>query len=157
MKRQTGLSLLQRHRAELVELGVESLSIVGSTAREEARASSDVDVVVRLTEGAPGEFLIEKSEALPRQNQELFAARWWRGLDSNQRRRSQRIYSPSPLATRAPLLEHHSFTLGQRGPQMKSPRAFRRRGMRFMVSGPLDVKWKSARMRPAATHPNPIA
>src|SRR6516225_6559369 len=30
--------------------------------------------------------------------------RWWRGLDSNQRRLSQRIYSPSPLATRAPLL-----------------------------------------------------
>ncbi len=29
--------------------------------------------------------------------------RWWRGLDSNQRRLSQRIYSPSPLATRAPL------------------------------------------------------
>src|SRR5690606_19380730 len=28
---------------------------------------------------------------------------WWRGLDSNQRRHSQRIYSPSPLATRAPL------------------------------------------------------
>ena len=29
--------------------------------------------------------------------------RWWRGLDSNQRRLSQRIYSPSPLTTRAPL------------------------------------------------------
>ena len=28
---------------------------------------------------------------------------WWRGLDSNQRRLSQRIYSPSPLTTRAPL------------------------------------------------------
>ena len=28
---------------------------------------------------------------------------WWRGLDSNQRRHSQRIYSPSPLTTRAPL------------------------------------------------------
>ncbi len=28
---------------------------------------------------------------------------WWRGLDSNQRRHSQRVYSPSPLATRAPL------------------------------------------------------
>ena len=30
-------------------------------------------------------------------------AGWWRGLDSNQRRLSQRIYSPSPLTTRAPL------------------------------------------------------
>ena len=30
---------------------------------------------------------------------------WWRGLDSNQRRHSQRVYSPSPLTTRAPLLK----------------------------------------------------
>ena len=30
-------------------------------------------------------------------------AEWWRGLDLNQRRLSQRIYSPSPLTTRAPL------------------------------------------------------
>ncbi len=29
---------------------------------------------------------------------------WWRRLDSNQRRHSQRIYSPPPLATRALLL-----------------------------------------------------
>lgn len=28
---------------------------------------------------------------------------WWREKDSNLRRRSQRIYSPSPLATREPL------------------------------------------------------
>ena len=30
------------------------------------------------------------------------ASGWWVGLDSNQRRLSQRIYSPSPLTTRAP-------------------------------------------------------
>ena len=28
---------------------------------------------------------------------------WWRELDLNQRRHSQRVYSPSPLTTRAPL------------------------------------------------------
>ncbi len=28
---------------------------------------------------------------------------WWREKDSNLRRRSQRIYSPSPLAAREPL------------------------------------------------------
>ena len=33
---------------------------------------------------------------------------WWRGLDSNQRRLSQRIYSPPPLTTRAPLLFHRT-------------------------------------------------
>src|SRR3990172_6413058 len=33
----------------------------------------------------------------------LLARKWWRGLDSNQRRLSQRFYRPSPLATRAPL------------------------------------------------------
>ena len=32
--------------------------------------------------------------------------KWWRELDSNQRRHSQRIYSPSPLATRASLHKH---------------------------------------------------
>ena len=31
------------------------------------------------------------------------ASGWWRRLDSNQRRHSQRVYSPSPLATRALL------------------------------------------------------
>nr|CAI0337235.1 hypothetical protein SHINE37_41089 [Rhizobiaceae bacterium] len=31
------------------------------------------------------------------------ATEWWRELDLNQRRLSQRIYSPSPLTTRASL------------------------------------------------------
>ncbi len=45
------------------------------------------------------------SQSLPRSCQVLRrnCIKWWRGLDSNQRRLSQRIYSPSPLATRAPL------------------------------------------------------
>ena len=34
---------------------------------------------------------------------------WWRELDSNQRRHSQRVYSPSPLATRAPLRNQSSY------------------------------------------------
>jgi predicted nucleotidyltransferase len=54
MNRKTALALLQHHRAELVGLGVVTFSIIGSTAREEASASSDVDVAVRLTEGERG-------------------------------------------------------------------------------------------------------
>ena len=33
----------------------------------------------------------------------LTGEKWWKGLDSNQRRHSQQIYSLPPLATRAPL------------------------------------------------------
>ena len=49
---------------------------------------------------------------------QLYKEDWWRGLDSNQRRRSQRIYSPSPLATRAPLRDqsHRAW----RGSTLKS-------------------------------------
>ena len=32
---------------------------------------------------------------------------WWRGEDSNLRRLRQRVYSPSPLATRVPLRMHN--------------------------------------------------
>jgi hypothetical protein len=54
MKRNKALSLLLRHREELVARGVESLSLVGSVAREESGPGSDVDVVVRLADGASG-------------------------------------------------------------------------------------------------------
>src|ERR1051326_656035 len=44
-----------------------------------------------------------KAAALPLSYTRKPGGGWWRGLDSNQRRLSQRIYSPSPLTTRAPL------------------------------------------------------
>jgi hypothetical protein len=44
---------------------------------------------------------------------------WWRGLDLNQRRHSQRIYSPSPLTTRAPL--RTAAGAMQRGIKTKRP------------------------------------
>ena len=48
-----------------------------------------------------------KAAALPLSYTRAFASafdrQWWRELDLNQRRHSQRIYSPSPLTTRAPL------------------------------------------------------
>ena len=49
---------------------------------------------------------------------------WWRGLDLNQRRQSQRIYSPSPLTTRAPL--HNDAR--HRGPSCRSRKASSRTG-----------------------------
>jgi hypothetical protein len=49
----------------------------------------------------------------------LPARQWWRGLDLNQRRHSQRIYSPSPLTTRAPL--RTAAGAMQRGIKAKRP------------------------------------
>jgi predicted nucleotidyltransferase len=48
MDSETVITLLRTHAAELRATGVESLSLFGSTARSEASASSDVDLLVRL-------------------------------------------------------------------------------------------------------------
>lgn len=48
MKRDEVLRLLAEHRAELMELGVASLSVFGSTARDEARPDSDIDILVEF-------------------------------------------------------------------------------------------------------------
>ena len=54
MKRDTVLGIIQRHQAEFEGLGVVSLSLFGSTARDEATEESDIDVAVRLVEGPHG-------------------------------------------------------------------------------------------------------
>jgi uncharacterized protein len=54
MNRDAALAIIKRHQAELRELGVISLSLFGSAARNEAGDDSDVDVAVRLAEGPHG-------------------------------------------------------------------------------------------------------
>lgn len=54
MQRAVALATLRRHKAELSKLGIVRLSLFGSTARDEARGASDVDVAVTLTPGRRG-------------------------------------------------------------------------------------------------------
>jgi predicted nucleotidyltransferase len=54
MNRDAALAIIKRHQAELRELGVLSLSLFGSAARNEAGDDSDIDVAVSLAEGAHG-------------------------------------------------------------------------------------------------------
>jgi predicted nucleotidyltransferase len=55
MRRADALAALKAHAPELRKLGVASLSLFGSTARDEADDQSDIDVAVRL-EGLRGGF-----------------------------------------------------------------------------------------------------
>jgi uncharacterized protein len=49
MKRQEVLSILHKHESELhKKFGVQSLSLFGSVARDEARPDSDVDLLVEF-------------------------------------------------------------------------------------------------------------
>ena len=53
MKRDQVLAILNAHQADLQELGVKSLELFGSVARDEAHPDSDIDFLV--------EFAIEAS------------------------------------------------------------------------------------------------
>ena len=67
MKRAEVLRLLAAHRDELTALGVESLSVFGSVARDEAGPNSDVDLLVEFSRpvGLFGFFdLQERLEAI---------------------------------------------------------------------------------------------
>ena len=43
------LDILQKHQKDLQEFGVKSLAIFGSVVRDEARADSDVDILVEFS------------------------------------------------------------------------------------------------------------
>ena len=50
MRRDRAIAQLSAHRSEMIErFGVRSLSLFGSTARDEARDDSDVDVLVEFS------------------------------------------------------------------------------------------------------------
>jgi len=48
MRRAQALEILARHREELRSLGVRSLSVFGSVARDEAATGSDVDLLIEF-------------------------------------------------------------------------------------------------------------
>jgi predicted nucleotidyltransferase len=48
MKRDEVLAILEAHREQFQKLGVKSLSLFGSVARDEADADSDVDLLVEF-------------------------------------------------------------------------------------------------------------
>ncbi len=51
MRRGEALAILATHQEELEQLGVKSLALFGSVARDEAKSESDVDLLVEFQEG----------------------------------------------------------------------------------------------------------
>jgi predicted nucleotidyltransferase len=56
MNRNTAITALQAHEAELKQLGVDHLYLFGSTARDEAHDDSDVDLFFDYQKGKFGLF-----------------------------------------------------------------------------------------------------
>jgi uncharacterized protein len=64
MERAEAMNLLKQHEAELKQLGVEHLYIFGSTARNEARNDSDIDLFFDHAKGQLGVYeLMDVKEA----------------------------------------------------------------------------------------------
>ena len=49
MKRDEILNLLASHREDIGEFGVKSLALFGSAARDDAKAESDIDILVEFS------------------------------------------------------------------------------------------------------------
>lgn len=50
MNREEVIAILRKHQQELNNLGVKSLELFGSVARNEARYDSDIDLLVEISE-----------------------------------------------------------------------------------------------------------
>lgn len=72
MNRQIAITLLKQHRAELSELGVMTISLIGSMARDEATPMSDIDLVVKLTPGQRGFAHLDRIDHLKQRLSEIF-------------------------------------------------------------------------------------
>lgn len=67
MKRRDAIARLRAHEAELKQLGVLHLYLFGSTARDDAREDSDVDLFFDYEEGKLGLFeLMDVKDAAAR-------------------------------------------------------------------------------------------
>jgi len=67
MQRDEAIAKLKQHEAELRRLGIEHLYLFGSTARDEARADSDVDLFFDHPEGSLGLYeLMDVKDAAAR-------------------------------------------------------------------------------------------
>jgi predicted nucleotidyltransferase len=67
MQRTEAIARLQAHEAELKQFGIEHLYLFGSTARDEARDDSDVDLFFDHPRGSMGLYeLIDVKEAASR-------------------------------------------------------------------------------------------
>ena len=75
MSRDEVLTVLQRYREELTARGVESLSLVGSVAREESAPDSDVDVVMKLTDRDRGFAHFRRLDELQERLSEILGCR----------------------------------------------------------------------------------
>ena len=75
MTRDAALAIIKRHQSELSDLGVLSLSLFGSAARNEAGDDSDVDVAVRLAEGPHGFAYFARLDRIETRLSELLGRR----------------------------------------------------------------------------------
>lgn len=64
MNRAVIIAALKSHEVELKQLGVVKLSPFGSTARDEARPTSDVDLAVTLAPGRRGLTHLERMDRI---------------------------------------------------------------------------------------------